>query len=190
MQARREEERGRRDKEIKENKVKVKEVLKSDGHRLHQKYEEKYKRDFEMPELEEKKRQLEEIRKFFKPIPKAEMEEHAMRYERIRQSKNEESRRVREDSMKAQKEHVKKLREHQYVKITLDHSSLDSSVGQQEDERRLIEEKRKLLEKVRSYAKNVKEMYWRLVTYHFLQRSLVTFSSSTRKSKYFSAGTP
>ena len=29
-----------------------------------------------------------------------------------------------------------------------------------DDERRLIEEKRKLLEKVRSYAKNVKEMYW------------------------------
>jgi hypothetical protein len=38
------------------------------------------------------------------------MEEHAMRYERIRQSKNEESRRVREDSLKAQKEHLKKLR--------------------------------------------------------------------------------
>ena len=43
-----------------------------------------------MPELEEKKRQLEEIRKFFKPIPKTELEEHAMKYERIKQSKNEE----------------------------------------------------------------------------------------------------
>ena len=105
----------------------MKEVLKSDGHRLHQKYEEKYKREFEMPELEEKKRQLEEIRKFFKPIPKSEMEEHAMRYERIRQSKNEESRRVREDSLKAQKEHLMKQRQHQHVKITLDNSSLDSS---------------------------------------------------------------
>jgi hypothetical protein len=61
LQARREEERGRRDKEIKENKLKVQEVLKSDGHRLHQKYEEMYKRDFEVPELEEKKRQLEEM---------------------------------------------------------------------------------------------------------------------------------
>jgi hypothetical protein len=77
---------------------------------LHKKYEEKFKKEVEMPELEEKKRQLEEIRKYFKPMPKGEIEEHAMRYERIRQSKNEELRTKREESMKAEKEH--KLRQH------------------------------------------------------------------------------
>ena len=135
----------------------LKEVLKSDGHRLHQKYEEKYKRDFEIPELEEKKRQLEEIRKFFKPIPKTELEEHAMRYERVRQSKNEESRKIREESIKAQKEHLKKLKLNNAFKLNVDQSTLESSSVSDE---KLIEEKRKLLERVRSYAKNVKEMYW------------------------------
>ena len=33
-------------------------------------------------------------------------------------------------------------------------------VNSQDEDRKLVEEKRKLLEKVRSYAKNVKEMYW------------------------------
>lgn len=108
-----------------------------------------------MPQLEEKKKQLEEIRNFFKPIPKQEMEEHAMRYERIKQVKTEETRKNREDSINAQKEHLQRLR--QSVKINLEPSE---NRQQAEEERRLYEEKRKLLEKVRSYAKNVKEMYW------------------------------
>jgi len=42
--------------------------------------------------------------------------------------------------------------------LNIDHSSIEDSGI--DDDRKLIEEKRKLLERVRSYAKNVKEMYW------------------------------
>lgn len=54
--------------------------------------------------MEQKKRQLEEIRNFYKPIEKKDIEEHVLRYERARQTKLEESRRAREASMHAEKE--------------------------------------------------------------------------------------
>jgi len=53
----------------------------------------------ELPQLEQKKRQLEEIRNFYKPMPKTELEDHAVKYERIRQGKHEESRKAREQSL-------------------------------------------------------------------------------------------
>ncbi len=98
---------------------------------------------------------MEEIRKYFKPRPKQELDEHAMRYERLKQVKTEEQRRLREESVQAQKDHLERLKQH--VKINLEPP--DSKLLAEED-RKLQEEKRKLLEKVRSYAKNVKEMYW------------------------------
>jgi hypothetical protein len=63
---------------------------------LYKVYEEKYKQEVELPQLEQKKRQLEEIRNFYKPMPKTELEDHAVKYERIKQGKNEESRKLRE----------------------------------------------------------------------------------------------
>lgn len=44
----------------------VKEVLKAKP--LHLQYEEKYREEFEIPELQRKKKQLEEVRKMHKPI--------------------------------------------------------------------------------------------------------------------------
>lgn len=44
-----------------------------------------------MPQLEQKKKQLEELRNFYKPIQKTDLSEHAMKYERIRQMKLEET---------------------------------------------------------------------------------------------------
>lgn len=66
---------------------------------LYKVYEEKYKQEVELPQLEQKKRQLEEIRNFYKPMPKTELEDHAVKYERIRQGKHEESRKAREQSL-------------------------------------------------------------------------------------------
>ena len=61
--------------------------------------------------MEQKKRQLEEIRNFYKPIEKRDIEEHVLRYERARQSKLEESRKAREASLQAEREHLNRLKE-------------------------------------------------------------------------------
>ena len=45
------------------------------------KYEERFKQEVEMPILEEKKKQLEDIRNFFRPMERRQIEEHAQRYE-------------------------------------------------------------------------------------------------------------
>lgn len=63
------------------------------------KYEERFKQEVEMPILEEKKKQLEDIRNFFRPMERRQIEEHAQRYEQARQIKREESKRVRAQSL-------------------------------------------------------------------------------------------
>lgn len=57
-----------RRKKKEEEESRVKEVVKAKP--LYQKYEQKYKQEYELPELELKKKQLEEIRNFYKPIEK------------------------------------------------------------------------------------------------------------------------
>ena len=51
------------------------------GKPLFQQYEERYRDEIELPQLENKKRQLEEIRNFRKPINRAAIEEHKQKYE-------------------------------------------------------------------------------------------------------------
>lgn len=126
---------------------------------LYKVYEEKYKQEVELPQLEQKKKQLEEIRNFYKPMPKTELEDHAVKYERIRQGKNEESRKLREQSLNQEREHYQRLKSQGLMSIGENNRGVYQDPKTLEDER-LTEEKRKLLERVRSYAKNVKEMYW------------------------------
>lgn len=60
--------------------------------------------------MEIKKKQLEDLRNFYKPIQHAELMEHAERYERIKNSKNEEIRKNREKSVKEEKDHLLMLK--------------------------------------------------------------------------------
>jgi len=65
----------------------------------------------------------------------------------------EEQRKAREASLLAEKEHMAKIGvKPEELVIGKDLKTIQ--------EERLAEEKRKLQEKVRSYARNVKEMYW------------------------------
>ena len=54
-----------------ETKHKVKEVLNKKP--LYKQFEEKYQQEVEMPTLEQKKKQLEELRNFYKPIERQEI---------------------------------------------------------------------------------------------------------------------
>ncbi len=69
-----------RQKYKEETKQKVKSVINSKP--LYKLYEEKFKQEVEMPELEQKKKQLEDLRNLYRPIQKNDLQEHAMNYER------------------------------------------------------------------------------------------------------------
>ena len=59
--------------------------------------------------LEEKKRRLEEIRAFHKPIEKKDMLDHALNYEQIRLQKEQDLRDKRRAEIKAEQERRSKL---------------------------------------------------------------------------------
>ena len=48
---------------------------------LYKQYEEKYYEQVELPTLEQKKKQLEDLRNFYRPIEGQELKQHAMKYE-------------------------------------------------------------------------------------------------------------
>lgn len=133
--------------------VKIKDVKKSKP--LYKQFEEKYQNEIEMPQLEQKKKQLEELRSFYKPLDKKELTEHAQKYEHLKSTKLEEIRRSRELTVVEQRNHVKGLR----YKPSTGVRELDSQKVKMEEET-LVEEKKKLVDKVNNYAKYVKEMYW------------------------------
>lgn len=143
-----EEERRRRREE---GEVRGREVARR-GKPLFEKYEERYREEVELPGLEEKKKALEEKRNLYRPIDKRELEEHKVKYEAVKREKQEEIRRVREESLKAEREHKEKIKH-------LMRENVEEQKGK-EEEIQIAEEKRRLHEKKKNYAKNVKEMFW------------------------------
>ena len=67
---------------------------------IYKKIEEKYQKSVEMPNLAERKKQLENIRNFYKPIDKEQMNEHLKNYKSIQHEKNELIQKKRADSIK------------------------------------------------------------------------------------------
>jgi hypothetical protein len=72
-----------------------------------------------MPNLEQKKKQLDDLRNFYKPIEHTDLIEHSERYERVKQQKNEEIRRHREQSIQEEKEHLKMLKYKPSVELSV-----------------------------------------------------------------------
>ena len=66
---------------------------------MHKKIEQKYQKSVEIPALAQKKKQLEDIRNFYKPIDKEEMEKHKKDYYSIKVEKGELIKKHREDEM-------------------------------------------------------------------------------------------
>lgn len=84
------------------------------------------------------------------------LQEHALKYQQKRQEKMDEGRRNRELSIQAEREHQANLR--YKLKDQLNLSAIQDP-KKQEDE--LIQaERKKYSDKIKSYAKQVKEMYW------------------------------
>lgn len=140
-----------RDKEWKKFQVKVK-----DQKYMHQKLEEDYKKNVEMPELEKKKNELKEKREFYKPINRAEIDEFQKKYEENYKKKLEEKRQVREqwyDEMGVGKHDVDALKSKVYEKVVEEERHhVDPFAKEKED-------KRKKAEKMNNYARIVKEMH-------------------------------
>ncbi|CDW87268.1 UNKNOWN [Stylonychia lemnae] len=142
-----------RQKYREDSQVKIKTVINSKP--LYKQYEEKYIQEIEMPQLEMKKKQLEELRNLHKPIQKQDLLEHAMKYERMKQQQLEDIKKHRDLSIQAEKDRTANLR--YKIKESLNLSVIDPK--KIEDEK-ILEERKKYTDKVRNYAKQVKEMYW------------------------------
>jgi hypothetical protein len=140
-----------RDKEWKKFQVKVK-----DQKYMHQKLEEEYKKNVEMPELEKKKNDLKEKREFYKPINRSEIDEFQKKYEQNYKKKLEEKRQVREqwyDDMGVGKHDVNALKSKVYDKVVEEERNHVDIVAKDK------EDKRKKTEKMNNYARIVKEMH-------------------------------
>jgi len=105
-----------------------------------------------MPELEEKKKKLEEIRNFYKPIERTEFEHHAKHYEKYKKKKNEEIRRDREKSIQDERDRYENLKYKPKLSDQLK-QELDEVAHKREREE---EEKKKRTDKMTNYSKIVK----------------------------------
>lgn len=63
-----------------------------------------------MPHLMEKKKKLEDIRNFYKPLDKKELMEHNEKYQKYKNIKLEEIMKARDESKEREKEHYQNLK--------------------------------------------------------------------------------
>ena len=71
----------------------------------HKKIEQKYQKSVEIPALAKKKKQLADIRDFYKPIDKDDMEKHKKDYYSTKVTNEEKVKKNREKDMKDLKDH-------------------------------------------------------------------------------------
>ena len=88
-----------RKKNREETAFKIREVLNMKP--LYKQIEEKFKNDVELPQLEMKKKALEDLRNFYKPIDPKELMIHSKKYHVERANKMDEIRKSRELSLQA-----------------------------------------------------------------------------------------
>jgi len=124
---------------------------------LHEEIEERYNKDILMPELEKKKRELENLRKLHKPIKKEDLDEHEKNYQEKIKIEREKQRMKREKwysdigyGVFDENRYKTKF----YEKALEEERAKGSNKGVEE------ELKKKKQEKMNSYAKIVKEMHW------------------------------
>lgn len=125
--------------------------------KLHQRFEEDFKETVVQSALEKRKKTLEDIRNFHKPIQKEDFEDHEDNYHDIKMKKLEEIKKKREKEFKEREKHFKSLkyqphldenqRNKEYVKI-------------KKELREQKLKKKEVLETKNNYAKYVREMYW------------------------------
>jgi hypothetical protein len=77
---------------------------------LYQMFEEKYRNEKELPQLEERKKRLEELRKFHAPIHTLDLHDHTKAYEVLKKEKEREILKHRDDSVRAERDRYQKLK--------------------------------------------------------------------------------
>lgn len=124
---------------------------------LHEKLEKDYKEKVLMPELEKKKLALREKREFYKPIDHKEIDEFQKKYEENIKIKIDQQRQKRE-------KWYEDLGAGQYdpnkYKTKMLNRVIEDEKGAEELKQREIEDKKHKAEKMRNYAKIVKQMHW------------------------------
>jgi len=134
--------------------VAVKQVMRERP--LYMVIEDKYRESIEMPDLEEKKKRLQDLRNFYKPITDMKIDKHQKDYDMVKRQMDSEIRRQREMSQKQIREHIARLKYRPHLTDYKDEAR-QQAIEQLEKQR---EDKRKAIDKVGNYAKYVKEMYW------------------------------
>ena len=76
---------------------------------MYKQYEDDYNEKFNVLTLEERKRQLEKIRNFYKPIPKDELTQHEKNYSSVKREMTIKIKNDRIEESKQIKEHYEKL---------------------------------------------------------------------------------
>eukprot|EP00347_Sterkiella_histriomuscorum_P008518 403344795 len=137
-----------------ETAVAVKQVMRAQP--LYMVIEQKYKSEIELPELDQQKQKLKQLRSFYKPVNELGIDKHKKNYEIQRKQMENEIRKQRDLQSKSIREHVAQLR----YKPHLNDFKDEEIQRQMEEQEKVKEEKKRIQEKVGNYAKYVKEMYW------------------------------
>ena len=130
---------------------------------LYEKIRNNYEQNFVIPELIEKKKKLDNLRSFHRPVQREELSQHAYNYEAILKAKIEEKRMFREAKLSEYGigTHKSSKLQTSIMKKTIQSERLHKM--QQEQSMKEHMQKRS---KVNSYSKIVKEMHWPSVSPH------------------------
>mmetsp|Transcript_30579 Transcript_30579/g.30059 ORF Transcript_30579/g.30059 Transcript_30579/m.30059 type:complete len:429 (+) Transcript_30579:1334-2620(+) len=142
-----------RKKNLIESEQKIKELKKQTP--LFKSLERKYFTDFEIPELQHRKKALEEMRNMpnHSKVDIENIKKHSLDYEMLRKKKLEERIQSRMEIIKSQTDISKKLQTKTYQRMKL-RDEMEISVAEEKKMERL-----KLIQSTKNYAKNVNDIY-------------------------------
>lgn len=157
-----EEERKKKEEE-KEEKRKQRELLLSlaatkppKREYMHEKLQQRYHSEVEMPELEKRKQEIAEKRNLYKPIRMSDIEQHKRKHEEILMKLEEERKAEREKKLQENPNYMEKMKEMQTV---FTEEFIKKRLEEKEKNENLLKKQQEKQEKRLSYAKLIKETF-------------------------------
>lgn len=114
------------------------------------------KNKFVIPELQEKKKRLDNMRSFYRPLNREELDMHARNYEEILRAKIEEKRMLRKAKLSEFGGSVNTSK----LKTKYNHEVVKSERQKKMEKELIRNETKQKRAKIQQYAKIVKEMHW------------------------------
>jgi hypothetical protein len=114
------------------------------------------KNKFVIPELQEKKKRLDNMRSFYQPLNREELDMHARNYEEILRAKIEEKRMFRRAKLSELGGSVNTSK----LKTKFNHEIVKSERQRKMEKELIKKETKERRSKIQQYAKIVKEMHW------------------------------